>query len=99
MFHTVSSFASRAYNALPTIKLDNPKNIIHKATFVAIPAIVLYGAAVAQGADAFLSCIACVVCLAAPNPGCVIPCVICGVLAPIPLHIAGPTTDQCQQKC
>ena len=101
MLSAVSSVAGRLYGALPAIKLDSPKNMLNKATLIAIPAMMLYGSTVTQGVDAFLSCVVCVTCLAAANPGCILPCVICGLLLPAPIHVAEPgnSVDQCYQKC
>ena len=76
---------SKMYNSMPTIRIDSPENMVKKATKIAVPALLLYGASFIQ-AEA-LGCIGCAVCLATgvALPACAIPCAICVVTLPVPL--------------
>jgi len=92
----VSGLAHTAYKHIPS--LASPTQMASNLQKVAIPAMTIVGSYLAQGADAF-GCIACAVCLLAPGPHCILPCVICGVTIPIPVGTFGDAQDaQDKQK-
>ena len=80
----VKSSASAAYSGLPSIA--SPVQMASNLKKVAIPALAFLGSYLVKRVDAF-GCIACAVCLLAPGPHCILPCVICGVTIPIPVGI------------
>ena len=86
MTHAISSFTSKVYKSLPSLKIDTFSSMIKKATKIAIPAILVLGAQSVQCADALLSAIICVTCLAGGGgPICIPPCIIAAVLLPVPI--------------